>query len=377
MTDMPSRPKLRLQHRVGRLARGERLRVDRIGNHRDLRRRDAARDDVVAQAFADRRHVIGASQRVGLEAPCQPIPQTVLARSAVIDGCVFPERAHLVHDGDAELAADAKRGDGVQHRRMRVQDVRANLAGNFLEPPLDAPHQQQLGDAGDARRGCGAGRAEEMPAVDVLLGGRRLRGVSASSGETFPSRARAARAGSTASETYTRCAAVSSDRARGECECFMRRFAAPRRRCGRRPRIRGWIAHHVAQERLEHQQRPQRRAVVARARLVLLDEVPQVASIEPAGRGKRSARAPRRARAACSGPRNQRASGTAKPIFGRYRISLRQARLHRLLQQVLAFLAAHLQATRAGSPATRPADGPSAARAPRASAPCWRGRPWC
>src|SRR6476619_6843657 len=52
--------------------------------------------------------------------------QIVVTRSSVIDGCVLPERAHLVHDGDAELAADAKRGDRVQHRRMRVQDVRTH-----------------------------------------------------------------------------------------------------------------------------------------------------------------------------------------------------------------------------------------------------------
>jgi hypothetical protein len=44
-----------------------------------------------------------------------------------------------------------------------------------------------------------------------------------------------------------------------------------------------------------------------------------------------------------SGPRNQRASGTAEAHLRAVQHVVRQQRLHRLLQQVLAFLAADLQ----------------------------------
>ena len=91
----------------------------------------------------------------------------------------------------------------------------------------------------------------------------------------------------------------------------------------------------VAQEGVEHQQRPQRRAVVARAGLMVIDQLLQIAC------GRSSPVSPRRSpssasRTRCrSGPRNQRASGTAKPIFGRYRIS-------RGRRGSIAFLSSHL-----------------------------------
>ena len=70
----------------------------------------------------------------------------------------------------------------------------------------------------------------------------------------------------------------------------------------------------------------------------------------PTARTIRSPRARPRAAPRCrrsrSGPRNQRPSGTAKPIFGRYMMSRRQVRLHRLLQQPLGLAAADLQVRR-------------------------------
>src|SRR3972149_8705888 len=44
--------------------------------------------------------------------------------------------------------------------------------------------------------------------------------------------------------------------------------------------------HHVAQERLEHHQRPQRRAVITQPRLVIVHQPAQVRRIEPAGLGE-------------------------------------------------------------------------------------------
>ena len=41
--------------------------------------------------------------------------------------------------------------------------------------------------------------------------------------------------------------------------------------------------HDIAQERVEHEQRPQRRAVVAQSGLVLVDQVAEVVPVEESG----------------------------------------------------------------------------------------------
>ena len=66
-------------------------------------------------------------------------------------------------------------------------------------------------------------------------------------------------------------------------------------------RIRRPSPSNVAQEGLEHQQRPQRRAVVARSRLMCVDQMLQVVAVEPAGLGQARARAPPRAPARAAG----------------------------------------------------------------------------
>ena len=103
--------------------------------------------------------------------------------------------------------------------------------------------------------------------------------------------------------------------------------------------------HHVAQEPVEHQQRPDRRAVVAQPRLVLVDEALEVRRVEEPGRGEALAEQ------ALAHARGERA---AEPARERHREAhlravhhvVRQMRLHRLLEQVLALLAAHLQRRR-------------------------------
>src|SRR5512141_2574158 len=57
---------------------------------------------------------------------------------------------------------------------------------------------------------------------------------------------------------------------------------------GRRPIavVRAALTSRIGQERLEHQQAPQRRAVVAQARLMCIDELPQVRGIEESGVGE-------------------------------------------------------------------------------------------
>jgi hypothetical protein len=113
-----------LQRQVGAAAQRELVDVDRVRDHGHLVGRDAARDDVLAQAFADGGDGIGALQRIGFERARELVAQAVLGAGAVVDRGVFPEGAHFVHHRDAEFFAGAQGGDRVQRRRVGVQDVR-------------------------------------------------------------------------------------------------------------------------------------------------------------------------------------------------------------------------------------------------------------
>ena len=115
------------QRFIGLAAEREPLDVHGVGNDRYLLRIDAARDDIRAQAFADRRHGIGTLQCVGFERARQSIARRPLARAAVIDRGVFPECANFVEDRHAEPASHPQRGNRVQRRRVRVQQVRSDL----------------------------------------------------------------------------------------------------------------------------------------------------------------------------------------------------------------------------------------------------------
>ena len=89
---------------------------------------NAARRDLAAQPLADGGDAVGAAQREGLERARGAIAQAAFAGHAVVDGRVFPERAHLVHHRDAAPPPDPQRGQHVQHRRVRVEDVGPELA---------------------------------------------------------------------------------------------------------------------------------------------------------------------------------------------------------------------------------------------------------
>src|SRR5215831_10926184 len=102
------------------------------------------------------------------------------------------------------------------------------------------------------------------------------------------------------------------------------------------------LIHHVAQKRLEHQQRPQRRAVIARSRLMGVEQMPQIRLVEPAGVEK-----------AWTEHRfaNTSSERTAEPTRERDREALlgpvhdlvRQIRFHRLFEKMLTFLTANLE----------------------------------
>ena len=193
-------------------------------------------------------------------------------------------------------------------------------------------------------RACGAGRAVHRPAVDRFLARRSLApclGVVRC--RVCQPRRRCSRRIDRVRKVYPLCSGMEWSRT-----CRMRTpfrpWPRPWRRAlacdARRPGV-----DDVAQEGLEHQQGPQRRAVVALARLMGVDQVLQILAVEPAGRQQA------RAQHGLAHARLQRA---AEPACQRHREThlrpvqdvVRQLRLHRLLQQELALLPAHLQVRR-------------------------------
>ncbi len=99
--------------------------VDGIGNDRDPALGNPACHDVALQPFADRRDVIGAPQREGLERAGQPVAQAPLPTGAVVDGRILPERTHLVDDRNPHPPADHECGQRIEHWRVGVEDRRA------------------------------------------------------------------------------------------------------------------------------------------------------------------------------------------------------------------------------------------------------------
>lgn len=59
---------------------------------------------------------------------------------------VFPKRADLVHHGNPQGLPDMNGRPGIQHGRMRMQEVRPQLPGQFSEPRLGRLHHRPLVD---------------------------------------------------------------------------------------------------------------------------------------------------------------------------------------------------------------------------------------
>ena len=178
---------LRPQRRVGRATRREREGIDRVGNDGHPARRDAAGDDFGSQSLADRRHVVRAAERKGLEGTRKAIAEAPLAHRAVVDGGVLPRRPQFVHDRQAALAADPKRRQHVEHRRMCVQHVRPELRGELVDASGRGSHFAEVAETRQPRRAPRDGCPVEAPAVhdlaargaDILARRRELQGLPA------------------------------------------------------------------------------------------------------------------------------------------------------------------------------------------------------
>ena len=161
---------LGLEVEVGAAAHRELVDVDRVRNHRDLLGRDAARDDVLAQAFADGGDGVGALERIGLQGARGAVAQAVLGAGAVVDRRVFPEGAHFIHDRDAELLAGAQGGDRVQAGRVGVQHVRLDLRDDLGQAPGESVDDFLLAQHRQFRQRALRFRGtEEVQAVDRLF----------------------------------------------------------------------------------------------------------------------------------------------------------------------------------------------------------------
>ena len=117
--------------------RGE---IDGVGDDRDLGFGNPARHHVALQALADRGDARGAPERVGFERAREAVPDTVLAAGAMVDGRVLPECAHLVKHGDSRALAHSQSRQRVEHRGVRVEDVRFHLLDDSFEPALRCAH---------------------------------------------------------------------------------------------------------------------------------------------------------------------------------------------------------------------------------------------
>jgi hypothetical protein len=178
----------RRQRRVVLAGHGKIADIDGVRDHRHLVRGDAAFDDLGAQAFADRGGRVDAFQGPGFHRAREPVTQAPFAAGAVIDGRVFPEAADFIDDGNAETAAHAQRRDGVQGRRMGVQDIgpeldrqRKQLLAQAIDDGQLAQHRQARGQA---RMGARAVKAEAVDHFErrrrhALLGAGQLMGFPA------------------------------------------------------------------------------------------------------------------------------------------------------------------------------------------------------
>ena len=183
-------PELCLERFVGAAAGIEGFNIDGIGNHCYLFRGNAARDDVAAQSFADSRNLVGPPQRPGFKVAGYAVAQTAFPRCTVIDGGIFPESANFINDRQTEAAPDAQRGNGVEHRRMGMQDMGADFGDHLGQAFLQAFHQLHFAEYRPfCRRSCRARRTVKVPAVDVFLRRRTADVFGRSQVKCFPAQA--------------------------------------------------------------------------------------------------------------------------------------------------------------------------------------------
>ena len=155
------------QARVGRNAERKGRRVNGVRNHGDAIGVDAAYGDVAAQALADGGDPVGALERKTFQPARQPIAQAAFGGRAMVHGGVLPGGTHLIDHRQAMPATDPQAGQGVEHRRVGMDQVGLDLTHQFAHAACGELHLPDQPGTG------GTGRAEEAPAVDLFLQDRR------------------------------------------------------------------------------------------------------------------------------------------------------------------------------------------------------------
>src|SRR5574343_80723 len=108
------------------------------------------------------------SQMVKTWSTCR-MAQAAFRSAAVVDGCVFPEGADFVDDRNANPSGDLDCWQGVEHRRVGVDDVRPDVTGDCFQPGFQLLHQGQFAADGQIGQPAGGGRgAVEAQAIHVV-----------------------------------------------------------------------------------------------------------------------------------------------------------------------------------------------------------------
>src|SRR5271163_4153515 len=82
---------------------------------------------------------------------------------------VFPQRTHFVDDRNAMTAADADRREGVEDRRVRVQNLRAYFVDDLVEATPEIADDLQLASPGQPRAEPNRRRrAQKLPITDAF-----------------------------------------------------------------------------------------------------------------------------------------------------------------------------------------------------------------
>src|SRR6187401_2667124 len=91
----------------------------------------------------------------------------------MINRRILPRCPHLVDQWNAQPPPDAQRGNGIQDRRVRMQNVRPYTPGNLLDAMGYFTHQLNLRNPWYAvKQSTRRRRAIEMPAVHLFFLGR-------------------------------------------------------------------------------------------------------------------------------------------------------------------------------------------------------------
>jgi len=88
--------------------------------------------------------VIDLADGPGFEGSCGTVAEAAFASAAVVYGSIFPEGADFIDDWNAQFSGHFDGWQRIEYRRVGMDDVRADFAGDFFEPGLESLHQGEF-----------------------------------------------------------------------------------------------------------------------------------------------------------------------------------------------------------------------------------------